>query len=264
MISDIRSAARRVSDLYYRFQLPSVWETSWGPKLYIDPSNRYERGIAKGTVETGELEFFCNKIEAKSYDRFADIGGFVGIYGLTFADRSAGHVDLFEPIPWNAGRIHRNFMVNRFRDFEVNQSAIGDNTGDATLTVDPELSAEASMLGETNSGGATHLLDVPTITLDDFYDNMQMPDLLKIDVEGAENKVLSGAATVLNSHPDIFMELHQGIFDSAKGVLEEMGDKLEEAGYSEAYHLESGRTLGIGRLERLNKEEGVPTHLFIE
>lgn len=260
----IRSSARRVADLYYRFQYPSVWETTWGPKLYIDPSNQYERGIAKGTVEADELNFFCKKIESDEFNRFADIGAFVGMYGLAFANRSTGHVDAFEPVPWNVGRLYRNFVINRFEKFNVNQIAISDTTGNTSLVVDPNLSAEASVLGKTYSGGETYPLNISTITLDDFYRNKQLPDLLKIDVEGAEAEVLKGAINVLSHQPAIFMELHQRLFDQPLRSLKEIESKLTEAGYSKAYHLESNRTLEIDELESLSEEKGIPTHVFVE
>lgn len=63
---------------------------------------------------------------------------------------------------------------------------------------------------------------VPAVTLDSLAVEYGWPDVLYVDVEGAEGAVLRGAPKVLSQHPDCFIEVHVGV------GLEQLGSSASE------------------------------------
>jgi hypothetical protein len=61
------------------------------------------------------------------------------------------------------------------------------------------------------------------------------PDVIKIDVEGHEVKVLDGlAATIRDHRPLVFLEVHPSMIQRERNSPEEICDFFEEAGYEAA------------------------------
>ena len=61
--------------------------------------------------------------------------------------------------------------------------------------------------GPKQTGGARALDLVPSVTLDWLFEIFGMPDVIKIDVEGAEVAVLLGGAEVMRHLPTIMCEV---------------------------------------------------------
>jgi FkbM family methyltransferase len=82
-------------------------------------------------------------------------------------------------------------------------------------------------LGKISTEG---LIRVPSISLDSFVANGRpFPDLMKIDVEGAEYEVLTGAATMISmARPVIFLATHgERIHSKCCNLLREFGYQLQ-------------------------------------
>jgi len=58
--------------------------------------------------------------------------------------------------------------------------------------------------GNSQMGGIREFQYVPCLTIDVLLENQPKPDLIKMDVEGAEALVLSGASSMLDSVRPIF------------------------------------------------------------
>jgi len=76
-------------------------------------------------------------------------------------------------------------------------------------------------------------LTIPSVTLDGFCSRQGLrPDLMKIDVEGAELHVLRGARNVLaDSRPLIYCEIHPQQMANCGGSVNELTGLLSETGY---------------------------------
>jgi hypothetical protein len=77
------------------------------------------------------------------------------------------------------------------------------------------------------------LVSVESLTLDDFFENRQVrPDVIKIDVEGAEINVLRGMKKIIQEHkPILFIEVHPSKLPIFHSSSEELLAILIERGY---------------------------------
>ncbi len=142
-------------------------------------------------VDRFERDLLRQRATAGGY--FLDIGANAGVYSLTLAQRYAalggGRVFAFEPNPGMADRLKANASFNDFGGLiEVQQLALADRDGRMRLALDASNLGQSSLSVEAGGDG----IEVETRTLAGFlarYD-LGQADGLKIDVEGAEDKVL--------------------------------------------------------------------------
>jgi FkbM family methyltransferase len=140
-----------------------------------------------------------------------DVGAHVGYYTLlaSVLTGAQGHIFAFEPLPRNLFSLKEHLRLNGIANASVIEAAVSDRVG--TGSFGQALSSfMGHLLPEASSGGT---LQVKVITLDAFVfpfeQRMPAPDCIKIDVEGAEMEVLSGARKVLAAgHPKILLATH--------------------------------------------------------
>lgn len=128
-----------------------------------------------------------------------DIGAHIGEFSLVAARAVAPHgrVEAFEPQPDLCRLIEQSARRNSLSNIYVHSEAISDTATTATLTLEVEPSVAHLAASAQPEGHGS--LAVQTITLDSFYAASRVaPDLVKIDVEGAERLVLRGAQSVID------------------------------------------------------------------
>jgi FkbM family methyltransferase len=138
-----------------------------------------------------------------------DVGAHVGIHALYLGKLlgRAGLVLAFEPWPENFRRLRRNIAYNPALAARVVpiHKAVGLREGTARFT-------EGSTDGTHHLAGLDEAsaMEVPVTTLDSVWDESgRSPDLIVIDVEGAELEVLEGAQRLLaKCRPKLAMEHH--------------------------------------------------------
>jgi FkbM family methyltransferase len=135
-----------------------------------------------------------------------DIGANVGLFSFAAASLGA-QVVAVEADTWLANLIHRSTLLNKL-PVTVLPAAVSDRQGVSRLYLSDEGKASNSLCG---SGVAQTVI---AVTLGSLLDHFAAPQVLKIDVEGIEHAVLSGARRVLQARPLIFCEVtnnHEGI-----------------------------------------------------
>ena len=128
-----------------------------------------------------------------------DIGANVGLF--SFAAASLGsQVVAVEADTWLANLIHRSALLNKL-PVTVLPAAVSAQQGISKLYLSAQGKASNTLCGHGISQ------TVITVTLDSLLDHFAAPQVLKIDVEGMEYAVLSGARRVLAARPHIFCEV---------------------------------------------------------
>ena len=144
-----------------------------------------------------------------------DIGAHVGFMTLALANRVGrdGRVFAFEPIPENQVAIARMIDLNRLHQVvQVVPLALGESNGKRRMLL-RECSSMHQMEDVYQGKGSNiySKMDVESCTLDSFIfeGGNPFPQLIKIDVEGAEDSVFKGALKTLNLyHPTLVVEIH--------------------------------------------------------
>jgi len=132
-----------------------------------------------------------------------DIGAQAGFYTLFFSALvgESGQVFAFEPCPYEAHFLIDHVKMNRLANVQVLQAAVGERHGLVGMTIDRGVTQNQVC----DSSDA--ILMVPALMLDSL--GLPPPNLIKIDVEGAEAAVLRGAGkTLRKAHPVVFVALH--------------------------------------------------------
>jgi FkbM family methyltransferase len=176
--------------------------------------------VLLGTYEPEQTAQFRRRL--RPGHTLFDVGAHVGYYSMLGASLvgSAGRVHAFEPQPRNAGYLRGHLALNRFSNVTVTETAISDRPGTASFA--PGTGSGTGRL--SGSGGE----EVKTTTLDHYTrETGAEPDVMKIDVEGAEVAVLEGARHLLEARrPVIFLSTH------GDAVRQRCLEILARAGYA--------------------------------
>lgn len=152
-----------------------------------------------------------------------DVGAFVGYHTLLMRRIAGpGRVIALEPDALNRARLERNLALNGAQDVVVLPVAAGARTSTATL------SRVSGHPGQTRivEGGD----DCPVVALDELLQRFPWPDLVKLDVEGAEDEVLAGAPRLVREvRPVWIVEVHRAT-EPALDRLRAAGYRLQEIG----------------------------------
>ena len=153
--------------------------------------------------------------------RFYDVGAQLGQYTLLAAGLSAA-VHAFEPDPDTHSLLAQNVRMNDVTA-TLNRFALSDHCGTvAFYQATPENIGESSCLPLESA----RKLQVECHTLDCYAERHGLPDLIKLDVEGAETTVLRGAPSLLARKVPMIIEFAPRIHDCAP-----LADFLRSYGY---------------------------------
>ena len=133
-----------------------------------------------------------------------DVGANHGYYTLIMADAAGreGRVIPVEPTPRLADLLRQTLDVNGFPSVTVAATAASDTDGETLQLVVP---ARRSMnaLSPRSQAPPTTLSEVKTVTVDTLTRDWSRVDLIKIDVEGAEEGVWKGMQQTIVQNPGL-------------------------------------------------------------
>ena len=161
-----------------------------------------EKGMegATGNIYTGLSEFedmaFILHVLRKD-DVFADIGANIGAYTI-LASKNRGAISYsFEPVAATFNRLIKNIEANNIAPL-VHPRLCGVGAKKSLLFFTKGLDSMNHVVSENTQSIQNDIVEVPVITLDEIFVS-QEPQIIKIDVEGFELNVLTGAFKTLLS-----------------------------------------------------------------
>jgi FkbM family methyltransferase len=193
-------------------------------KLWISGSSVH--GCWLGCYETEKSAVLNERLKKGSV--VFDIGAQAGYHTLLAARlvEPGGMVYAFEPMPRNIGYLRKHIAMHALSNVVVIEAAVADYNGTARFDY-----GFSCMAGHLSEDGA---LRVPCLRLDQevFSGRLPMPDVLKIDVEGAELKFLNGARSIISQrHPEIVLDTHEFLGGEFSAIHAQCCQLLTELGY---------------------------------
>jgi FkbM family methyltransferase len=171
-----------------------------------------------------------------------DVGAHVGLCTMPISQvlSEGGKCYAFEPAEGNLRYLRRHIEMNRITNVVVVPELVGDVCAERVEFFEAEGdSGMNSVLDIRRDEGFYRRTERAQITLDHFVSlNGCVPELIKIDVEGAEIKVISGSEEVMREHrPDIILSVHPRHLHAMGHECEELLSMIKELDY-EIYNID--------------------------
>jgi FkbM family methyltransferase len=167
-----------------------------------------------------------------------DVGANLGLFSFAAAGLAGptGKVFAIEPDTYLVGLLRRSARLNqnenRIAPVTVIPCAVAESLALETFHIAKRARASNFLSGHGGSqtGGARENQHVLAITLDWLATQIPIPNLIKIDVEGADLRVLRGASQLLRAEkPDLIFEASGATATEAATFLSELGYTLFDA-----------------------------------
>lgn len=162
-----------------------------GQKLFLNLSKKLESSYLLGKYDH-QISINLLKIIKEDWIVW-DCGTYLGFYTLFFA-KNCKKVFAFEPDQVNFERTKLNLINNGYSNFELFNVAISNENGTADFIVSNNTNSHLPIgyIGSTKEEysktveNIQEVIKIPTKTLDTLSKELGVPNLVKIDIEGAE------------------------------------------------------------------------------
>ena len=174
-----------------------------------------------------------------------DIGTNIGSTLLMFAQKvgSTGKVFGFEPDTDNYKACMSNIQLNDFKNIKVENIGLGDEKGEYNLIVDTETNRGMNRISHDAEQFNGSKIKVDTLASWHASSAISTIDLIKIDVEGYEYKVLTGGIDLLKKFkPTLFIELDDNNLRAVGNNASELVELLQGLNYK-VFHSINGKEI---------------------
>lgn len=176
-----------------------------------------------------------------------DIGAHIGLYSLPASQviGSNGRVYAFEPSQANCQYLQKHIVYNGCKNIVIEPVLVGKESKDAvSFQENPKADAMNAIIVQKNPGLYRNV-QRRQIALDDFcYGGQIFPQVMKIDVEGAEVQAIEGARRLLREkHPIVFLSVHPSRIVLLSETVEKLFRLIRELRYT-VKDLASGAVCG--------------------
>lgn len=166
-----------------------------------------------------------------------DVGANVGLFSFAAAHLAgpSGRIYSIEPDVWLVQLLRRSSsaQVSSSASVQIIPVAVAEACGLRTFNIASRARSAnyLSGYGSPQTGGAAEQQTVVSITLDWLAKHLPLPDVIKIDVEGAELEVLGGGIGVLGEkRPVILCEVFSDHSPQVTALLKSMGYRIYDGG----------------------------------
>ena len=159
--------------------------------------------------------------------RILDCGANVGLASLYFRRLyPEARITAFEADPALFALLDANLQANGAGAVDARHAAVWTSAGTVTFHCE---GGDSGMIGALPGAIGGRATDVPSVRLRDVLDEGPI-DLLKLDIEGAEDLVLADCEPALRQVKALVMDLHE--FDPAARQAPRVLELLSRAGFS--------------------------------
>jgi FkbM family methyltransferase len=244
MRGTLRRARRKAGSIKRRlFESPemSAWRRAWHR---AETTPRFTPGrirMIHYDLQYSDLLSFCPQWQdifvkkvldfqtASPAPRILDCGANVGLASLYFKRaHPAARITAYEADPSVFGFMDANLKRNGAGDVETVHAALWTSTG--TLSFQCE-GSDSGMIGSLPGAVDGRSTSVPSLRLRDILAREPI-DLMKLDIEGAEDAVLGDCEDVLANVRALIMDLHE--FDPRVRQVPRVLELLTRAGFAYA------------------------------
>jgi len=203
-------------------------------KMMIPAGLPNARSFAAGRYERDVARIFTNIIS--SCMNVAVVGAGIGYHALLASPlvKPHGHVHTFEPDLRNYTYLQRNIQLNGCQNITAVHKAVSNYSGSGVFHQD-KYGVEGHLIQEPS----VNSIPIQTVSLDDYFAELGWPklDILMIDVEGAEEKVLIGMKKLSYKNPKLklLLELHISFIKRDGGNVNTIPELLKELGFIKGY-----------------------------
>lgn len=199
---------------FSKLLLPIKVRTLWGEKMEIILPERVSISILRNGFAEVDVTFYLLEY-LKTGDTFIDIGAHFGSYSLLASTivGNEGRVLAFEPTPSTYRQLSKNAINYSNNNIEVFNFGVYDTRNELRFSDYGVVNSAFNtfFVNRGNNSLTENDITVKTIKLDDFFNEFYSDlkiDLLKIDAESSEFKILMGLKeTLLKYRPKIILEV---------------------------------------------------------
>jgi FkbM family methyltransferase len=232
---------------------------------YLVYADSQETGITPHLCLDGYWESWITLALARTVRRgwhCLDVGANHGYYTLIMADAAGpeGRVVPVEPTPRLAELLRQTLDVNGFPHVTVVQEAVSDADGQTLQLVIPAHRSLNARLSEV-AGPTDEVAEVRSVTIDALTRDWPRVDLIKIDVEGAEEAVWRGMQQTIARNRDlvVILELNIARYDDPRSFLR----AIELEGFRLRYIDVDGGVKEVAIDQLLSKQVGEDWMLYL-
>jgi len=168
--------------------------TKLGFTLYLDDADSLALSYNK-EYEAEETHFFIDNL--KEGMRVVDVGANIGYYTTLFSRLvgKTGSIIAFEPDPTNFSILQKNCSANGCTNVKLENLALSDRAGSAKLYLSEVNRGDHRMSSDDDN---LETIEIKTARLDEFLQDEEEFDLLKMDIQGHEFHALKGMGDLLD------------------------------------------------------------------
>jgi FkbM family methyltransferase len=194
--------------------------------------------LSLGRAEERELiDLLVCLARANNSHVFWDVGANYGLFTFSLGARLPDlRIETFEPDPDYVALLQQTLTRIGSEDVRVHPIALSDVPGRVSFKRDLVSGSTGFLVGSRQQfdrapdlAAKSGVIEVVASTIDAESDRLGVPDLIKIDVEGAELAVLQGGKATLEAHmPIILLECTQRQ-DEVRRFLKGLGYQILDA-----------------------------------